>query len=538
MGRFRVLERVGSGGMGTVYRAFDERLQRQVAVKEIVGADAQRVLREAQAAARLNHPGIVTLYELGAEDGRAILVSELVEGTTLAELARSGELSDREVAELGADVCAALGHAHGRGVVHRDLKPHNVVVRADAGAGRRAKLMDFGIASLAGAPTLTATGEVVGTLAYMAPEQAAGEPVDGAADVYSLALTLYECWAGANPVARSNPAETALEIGRPVPSLATYRPDLPARLIRCVDSCLDPRPAARPGSEGLRGDLEASAPSLDAAHAVPSPTRAVEAHSESLVGLRVAQLAALCAWGLAVALIAAVAGRPGLALVLGALSAPAILVASRLGWAAMPPLAALLGAVSLAPAYPAIAASRGSAFERAAIGALGWWWLWAASAVVGSSLHLDAVDRASSGWSRSTGLATRSVLVPLLSPEALVGAATFALAAVALGLVLRAAHVAVALLGALLWAAGLEAALRVIADGQLAGRPVVIAAAALAAVIAGFRRRPRAPIRAPAPVGRVVAPDARRRAGSASPTGGDDARMTLRRRLAGQHLGF
>src|SRR5919197_1122681 len=186
MGRFRVLERVGSGGMGTVYRAFDERLQRQVAVKEIACADARRVLREAQAAARLNHPGIVTLYELGSEGERAVLVSELVEGATLSELARCGDLSDREVAELGADVCAALAHAHERGIVHRDVKPHNVIVRLDHGAGRQAKLMDFGIASVAGAPTLTAAGDVVGTLAYMAPERAHGEPAGAPADVYSL----------------------------------------------------------------------------------------------------------------------------------------------------------------------------------------------------------------------------------------------------------------------------------------------------------------------------------------------------------------
>ena len=162
MDRFRLLERVGSGGMGTVYRAFDERLQRQVAVKEITSSDPARVAREAQAAARLNHPGIVTLYELGSDDGRALLVSELVEGATLAELARRGDLSDREVAEFGADVCEALAHAHEQGVIHRDVKPQNVIVRVDDGAGRRAKLMDFGIASLVGSPTLTATGEVVG----------------------------------------------------------------------------------------------------------------------------------------------------------------------------------------------------------------------------------------------------------------------------------------------------------------------------------------------------------------------------------------
>src|SRR5919201_749768 len=223
MDRFRICERVGSGGMGTVYRAFDERLQREVAVKEIASSDPGRVAREAQAAARLNHPGIVTLYELGSEGGRALLVSELVEGATLAELARCGDLSDREVAEFGADVCEALAHAHERGVIHRDVKPQNVIVRVDDGAGRRAKLMDFGIASLVGAPTLTATGEVVGTLAYMAPEQAEGLETSEPADVYSLALTLYECWTGLNPVARDTPAQTAREIGKPIKSLLDYR---------------------------------------------------------------------------------------------------------------------------------------------------------------------------------------------------------------------------------------------------------------------------------------------------------------------------
>src|SRR5213592_520563 len=216
MDRFRLLERVGSGGLGTVYRAFDERLQRQVAVKEITSSNPARVAREAQAAARLNHPGIVTLYELGSEGDRALLVSELVEGATLAELASCGDLSDRETAEFGADVCEALAHAHERGVVHRDVKPHNVIVRADDGVGRRAKLMDFGIASVAGEPALTATGDVVGTLAYMAPEQAEGEVAGEPADVYSLALTLYELWSGANPVARATPAETAREIGGPL----------------------------------------------------------------------------------------------------------------------------------------------------------------------------------------------------------------------------------------------------------------------------------------------------------------------------------
>jgi eukaryotic-like serine/threonine-protein kinase len=500
MGRFRVLDRVGSGGMGTVYRAFDERLQRQVAVKEIAGADARRVLREAQAAARLNHPGIVTLYELGSEGDRALLVSELVEGATLAELALSEGLSDREAAEFGADVCQALSHAHERGVIHRDVKPQNVIVGADAGVGRRAKLMDFGIASLAGAPALTATGEVVGTLAYMAPEQAEGEAADEPADTYSLALTLYELWSGTNPVARATPAHTAREIGQPLPSLREYRPDLPQRLAACVDACLRPEPELRPALTELHRRLEAALPSLDGQRPVPAPS-ADERRDQGAGWLRAGQLAALTAWGLAVTLVAAVLGRPGLALILGGLTAPAILVASRLAWAPLPVLAPLLGALSAAPIYPAAAGSRGTALERGVLGALGWCWLLVGAATLGLGSRLGLIHTAPDDWSRSTGDAASALVAPLLTPEALLGAGVFALAAVVLGAILRAAHIALALLGALLWSAGLEAGLQLVADdGGLTARPLLIAAAALVAVIVEFRRRPPRPAHWPAPI--------------------------------------
>ncbi len=242
MGRFRVGERIGSGGMGTVYKAFDERLQREVAIKEIQTAGADRVLREAQAAARLNHPSIVTLYELGERDGHALLVSELVDGKTLDRVARDGSVSDRDVAEIGKDLCDALCHAHDRGVIHRDVKPQNAIIRPFGTQGRRAKLMDFGIAAVAGAPALTAPGEVVGTLAYMAPEQAEGYDAGAEADVYSLALTLYEAWAGENPVARRTPAQTARQIGQAQPSLGVLRPG-PASTSRRADRRL---PRARP----------------------------------------------------------------------------------------------------------------------------------------------------------------------------------------------------------------------------------------------------------------------------------------------------
>jgi serine/threonine protein kinase len=255
LNRFVIERRIGSGGFGVVYEAWDGRLERPVAVKAIEqrGEAGRRVLREAQAAARLNHPGIVTLYELGEEDGNALLVTELVEGSTLARLSHEGVLSDREIGEIGADLCEALDHAHSRGVVHRDIKPQNVQVTEGE---PRAKLMDFGVARLAGDATLTAVGDVIGTLAYMSPEQAEGRPAGPEADVYSLALTLYECWSGENPHRRSTPAATARAIGGRHRPLRRLRPDLPRELSDAVDACLVSRPRRRPSLEELGTAIE------------------------------------------------------------------------------------------------------------------------------------------------------------------------------------------------------------------------------------------------------------------------------------------
>ena len=178
LGRYRVGRRLGAGGFGTVYEAHDERLDRRVALKVIAsdGRPDERVRREAQAVARLDHPGIVAVFDAGEEEGSRYLISELVEGSTLAQLESAGALSDRDVVRIGLSLADALAHAHERGVVHRDVKPQNVMVpahpRSPYGA---AKLTDFGVAHLAGDEPLTRTGDVVGTLAYMAPEQAAGE---------------------------------------------------------------------------------------------------------------------------------------------------------------------------------------------------------------------------------------------------------------------------------------------------------------------------------------------------------------------------
>jgi serine/threonine protein kinase len=253
-------------------------------------------MREAQAAARLNHAGIVTLYEIGEEDGNALLVTELVDGDTLARRSRDGTLSDREIGEIGADLCEALDHAHSRGVVHRDVKPENVVV-TEAGE-LHAKLMDFGVARVAGVAGLTAPGDVVGTLAYMAPEQAEGRGAGPEADVYALALTLYECWGGTNPNRRSNPAATARAIGARARPLRRIRPDLPGELTATIDAALKARRSNRPTLEELGTAIENSLDRL----AEDPPHRASPVLLRAGVAAAAAVLGALLAVGHGVAL--------------------------------------------------------------------------------------------------------------------------------------------------------------------------------------------------------------------------------------------
>jgi eukaryotic-like serine/threonine-protein kinase len=259
LGRYRMERRLGAGGFGVVWLAWDEKLEREVAVKVIPGerGEGERVEREARAAARLNHPGIVAIYELASDDHDVYLVSELVRGRTLAELTHAGAISDRDVARIGIALCDALEHAHARGVIHRDVKPGNVMVLAEPAAGAGfAKLADFGVAHVATGDPLTRTGDIVGTLAYMAPEQAEGARVTPACDVYSLALTLYEAWTGTNPVRAAGPAATARRLGRPLPSLARTRRDLPLPLCDVIDDALDIDPAQRPAPARLRAELK------------------------------------------------------------------------------------------------------------------------------------------------------------------------------------------------------------------------------------------------------------------------------------------
>ncbi len=262
LGRYRLHERIGAGAFGVVWRARDERLERDVAVKAIAAEHAApgRAAREARAAGRLAHPAIVTLYEAGAEGATTYLVSELVHGGTLSQLLAEGALSDRDVAEIGLALCGALAHAHAQGVVHRDVKPSNVLVPDSRAAGAAAaKLTDFGVARVVaggGEDLLTRTGDVVGTLAYMAPEQAEGREAGPPADLYAAALVLYEALSGVNPIRGGSAVATARRLGATLPSLQRQRRDLPPQLCAAIDRALLPQPSARGSTAALHRALD------------------------------------------------------------------------------------------------------------------------------------------------------------------------------------------------------------------------------------------------------------------------------------------
>ncbi|MFL5864337.1 MAG: protein kinase domain-containing protein [Solirubrobacteraceae bacterium] len=256
--RYRLHRRLGSGAFGTVWLARDERLERDVAVKilareRVVGG---RFEREARATARLSHPAIVTLYEAAVDDEGAYLVSELVRGETLDSLLAGGRLSDRDVVAIAIALCDALAHAHQQGVVHRDVKPSNVLIPdAPAGIAQVAKLTDFGVARVVGGDALTLTGDVLGTRAYMAPEQAEGLEAGEAADLYSLALVVYEALSGVNPLAQSRHGRQSRRLGMYLPPLRRQRRDLPRPLGASIDLALRPRPGERGTLAELRRAL-------------------------------------------------------------------------------------------------------------------------------------------------------------------------------------------------------------------------------------------------------------------------------------------
>ncbi|GAB4254479.1 MAG: hypothetical protein Kow00122_12570 [Thermoleophilia bacterium] len=258
--RYRIVRKLGAGAFATVYLAEDLTMGRPVAIKVVEDAtDADgRALREAQAAAKLDHPHIVTVHEVVREPSRTLLFTEYVEGRTLRELYARRSLSDGELLAAGIQICRALEHAHRRGVVHRDIKPENIML-VD-GESVDVRVMDFGVARLEDLGSITLDGELVGTLAYMAPEQLEGRDVDAKADVYALSLTLYEGFTGKNPLKGLKPAELLRGPAKMVFSrLSRSRPDLPEALDEALHQGLEKDPRARPDATGLRRLLEKAA---------------------------------------------------------------------------------------------------------------------------------------------------------------------------------------------------------------------------------------------------------------------------------------
>lgn len=259
-GRYELGAPLGSGGMARVYEATDRMLSRRVAVK-LLETDAgipharERFLNEARLAASLSHPHAVAVYDTGTDQGSAYIVMELVEGQTLAQLlAAEGPLAPERAVAVADPVLAALAAAHARGMVHRDVKPANVLLGRDGSV----KLADFGIAKATeGRADLTMTGQVIGTPTYLSPEQASGRPATPASDVYATGVVLYEMLAGQPPFKAENPIATAMAHQRdPVPPLGRQRPGLPPGLVAAVSRALAKDPADRyPDAAAFRSAL-------------------------------------------------------------------------------------------------------------------------------------------------------------------------------------------------------------------------------------------------------------------------------------------
>jgi serine/threonine-protein kinase len=260
-GRYRLDAQVGAGGMSTVYRAFDVTLERPVAIKLLhreIAADSdqiERFRREARAVAQLSHPHIVTVIDAGEDDGRPYIVFEFVEGETLKErIRRMGRLPVAEALAYAIEIARALGAAHARNIVHRDVKPQNVLIDLEGSA----KVTDFGIARSLDEEGLTADGRVLGTTDYVSPEQALGHPVTGPSDLYSLGVVLYEMLTGEVPFKGENQVAVAMKHVRDaLPDVQRQRPEVSAALAAVIDRATAKQLDRRYASDAeLIADLE------------------------------------------------------------------------------------------------------------------------------------------------------------------------------------------------------------------------------------------------------------------------------------------
>jgi len=285
LGHYRIVEKIGAGGMGEVYRARDERLDRDVAIKvlpEEVADDPERLHRferEAKAVAQLAHPNILEIWDFGSEDGISYAVTELLEGETLRGLISKEGLTTGKAVEHARVIADGLAAAHDKGIIHRDIKPENIFLTVDG----RIKILDFGLAKLllpeqdssAESPTATldtAPGGLIGTVAYMAPEQVQGQPADHRSDIFALGVVVYEMLTGHRPFGGSTTVETAAAILKEDPeAIATASPNVPSSLAAVVLKCLEKRPEDRFSSAHdlslTLGTVDSSAP------AAPLPER-------------------------------------------------------------------------------------------------------------------------------------------------------------------------------------------------------------------------------------------------------------------------
>ena len=246
LGRYRPLRPLGSGGAGSVWLARDEQADREVALKIVAreGKAGARAEREVEAATRLRHPRCLRALALARDEGHVYVAYPFISGCTLRDALRGGALDDWSSVEAAAQILEALAHAHSKGVIHRDVKPANVMV--ESGEEVSIRLLDFGMAQIDEADTLTAAGDVPGTLAYIAPERLGGAEATGAADVWSLGVILWEALAGRHPFWAVSPLETARRVEQGAQPLAELRPDLPRKLCRAVDRMLSTDPGKRP----------------------------------------------------------------------------------------------------------------------------------------------------------------------------------------------------------------------------------------------------------------------------------------------------
>ncbi|MGB2957758.1 MAG: serine/threonine-protein kinase, partial [Bacteroidota bacterium] len=237
IGHFRILAKLGEGGMGVVYRAEDQKLKREVALKFLPAhltateEERARFVQEAQSAATLNHPNVCTIYGIEEHEGQQFIEMEYVDGVTLREKTEGKQLKGDEAVDYAIQIGEALLEAHSKGIVHRDVKAENIMVNSK----NQAKVMDFGLAKLRGSLRLTKTSSTIGTLAYMAPEQIQGEEVDARSDIFSFGVVFYEMLTGRMPFRGEHDAAMMYSILNEDPdSLTKHRSDVPADLERII----------------------------------------------------------------------------------------------------------------------------------------------------------------------------------------------------------------------------------------------------------------------------------------------------------------